>query len=227
MRSPALVVSLFAAVILACAQVPSTDLEGRVISRIEFEPSGQPIPNAELALLLPFKAGDPLKLADVRAAIQKLYDTGRYSDLSIDGEAGAAPNSVVVRIVTEFRFFVSGVSIDGNADPPAKGQLLNATKLDLGAPFEDNDLKQATENMMERLRANGLYRATITNEVVRTPATEEINIHFHIKSGSRARFDGLDARGDFSRPVPSNRSRHTLAPRIRCHHSSGLAQCHR
>ncbi len=203
MRSSALVVSLFAAVIPACAQVPSTDLEGRVISRIEFEPSGQPIPNAELALLLPFKAGDPLKLVDVRAAIQKLYDTGRYSDLSIDGEAGPAPNSVIVRIVTEFRFFVSGVSIDGNADPPAKGQLLNATKLDLGAPFEDNDLKQATENMMDRLRANGLYRATITNEVVRTPATEEINIHFHIKSGSRARFDGLDARGDFSRPVPA------------------------
>jgi outer membrane protein insertion porin family len=202
-RSPALVVSLFAVVIVACAQDAPADLEGRIISRIEFDPVTQPIPTVELERLLPFKTGDPLKLPDIRAAIQKLYDTGRYSDVSVSGEAGTAPNSVVIKLATQFRFFVSGVSIDGSSEPPAKGQLLTATKLDLGAPFEENDLKQATENMMERLRANGLYRAAITQDVVRNPETEEVNIHFHVKPGGRARFDGLQAKGNFSRPVPS------------------------
>jgi outer membrane protein insertion porin family len=195
-----LVVSLFAAIIIASAQESPANLEGRVVARIEFEPAVQPLPPAELERLLPLKAGTPLQLADIRAAIQKLYDTGRYSDVVIDGTPESA-SGVVIRIATQFKFFVSSVAIDGASEPPAKGQLLTATKFELGAEFKESDLKQATENVIERLRANGLYHATVSSDIQRNPTTEEVDIRFRVHPGSRARFDGVAVTGTFIRPA--------------------------
>jgi outer membrane protein insertion porin family len=208
-RSLVVVVSLFAAVILARAQNPAADvevresLEGRTIAGIQFDPADQPLPAAELERLLPFTIGAPLKLSDVRIAIQKLYDTGRYADVAITGEAVAPGGGagVAIHIATQFNFFVSSVSIDGASEPPTKGQLSTAAKLQLGTPFEDRQLVRASENMTERLRANGLYHATVTHSVERDPATEEAQVHFYIDAGSRARFDGVTVNGTLSRPL--------------------------
>jgi outer membrane protein insertion porin family len=202
-RSLVLIVSLIAAATIAFAQEPTVQsavIEGHPISRIEFDPPDQPLTVEELGRLLPFKPGELLKLTDIRAGIQKLYDTGRYSNISVSAEP-ANGSEVVVRVATEFNYFVSGVSIDGVAEPPTKGQLYTATKFDLGTEFRDGDLKQATENIEERLRANGLYHATVTSSVDRIPATEEIHIRFQITPGKRARFDGVQVSGDTSRPL--------------------------
>jgi hypothetical protein len=57
----------------ACTQrmAAGEALEGRPVSGIEFEPSGQPLPRAELDRLVPFKP-DPYRAASIRDAIQKL-----------------------------------------------------------------------------------------------------------------------------------------------------------
>lgn len=205
-----LVVSLFAAAVLAPAQprsasssnLGSEEFEGRTISRIDFDPPDQPIPDHRLRELLPLHPGSILRAADVRAAIEKLYQTGRFSDISIN--ADLAPNndgSIIVRIVTHFNYFVSSVKINGTAEPPTKSQLLAATKLELGAEYEDGDLEQAVENMQDRLRANGLYNSTITYRVQREPSTEEIRIFFDIDAGPRAHFDGVNLIGNFAKPA--------------------------
>ncbi len=191
-----LVLSLFA-ILVAQAQSsgdPET-FEGRTIAQVEFDPANQPLPVDELARLLPFQAGSTLKLADVRAAIQKLYATGRYSDVAISGTLDGA-GTVTVRIATQLAYFVSGITIQGVDEPPTKGQLVSATKLELGKLFEESVLEQANENMLERLRANGLYHATVTHSVDRNPDTEEVQIHFDIIAGARARFDGVSLMGD-------------------------------
>lgn len=202
-RPPVLLLSLFA-IVIAQAQTSGVDLdtsqfEGKTIGRIEFDPLNQPLPADELARLLPFRAGSILKLSEVRAAIQRLYQTGRYSDVAISGDMESA--GVTLRIATQLTYFVSGVAIQGANEPPTKGQLVSATKLELGMPFEDAELEQATENMEERLRANGLYHAKVTHRVDRKPATEEVLIHFDIETGDRARFDGVSLLGDFTKPA--------------------------
>ena len=174
-----------------------TNLEGRVISRIDFDPPNQPLPTDELERLLPLRAGSPLKMDDVRATLQKLYETGRYSDVSVDAEP--AGDGVAVRISTELNYFVGGVTLEGAADPPNKAQLLTAAKLDLGAPFSGTDVGQAIENMQGRLRANGLYHARIQYQLDRNPSTEEVGIDFDLDSGDRARFDGVKLTGTFNR----------------------------
>ncbi len=198
-RSPVLLLfSLLAAVVLAPAQDSAVDFEGRIIGRIEFEPPNQPYPRSEMEQLLPFKVGSPLHRAEIRTALEKLYHTGRFSDISVDAELDNG--IVVLRIATEFQYFVSGVAINGVPDPPSKGQLDTAAKLGLGIPFADHDLKQASDNIMDRLRANGLYQATIKTSVQRIPETEEVNLQFDVTPGTRARFDGVQLSGDYNGP---------------------------
>ena len=40
---------------------------------------------------------------------------------------------VDLRISTELNYFISGVNIAGESEPPNRNQLITATKLDLGA----------------------------------------------------------------------------------------------
>jgi outer membrane protein insertion porin family len=190
-------VCLLIAAVVAPAQETGVDFEGRIIGRIDFDPPNQPLPRPELDQLLTFHPGDPLQHAEVRAAIEKLYQTGRFSDISVD----VAPDQdkVAVQISTQLSYFVSGVTIDGVPEPPNQGQLLTAAKLELGAKFADNDLTQASENIMDRLRANGLYQAKIQASVERVPDTEEANILFQVDSGDRARFDGVQLSGTFTK----------------------------
>jgi outer membrane protein insertion porin family len=184
---------------------PTALWEGRPISRIEFDPSQQPLPLEELNDLLPLKQGSPLRMEDVRAAIQKLYSTGRFSDVSIDvspidANQGAA---VVLRISTELNYFISGVNIAGESEPPNRNQLITASKLELGTLFVESDLDQAIANMEEKLRANGLYNATIQMRVDQRADTEEANVYFELDSGYRASFDGIELAGVLNRTKES------------------------
>jgi outer membrane protein assembly complex protein YaeT len=195
--------------VAACAQdSPKNDAktsaaayEGRVVGRIDFDPPDQPIPRAQLDKLIPVHPGDKLKLADVHTAIQNLYQTGRFANISISAFNEGA--TLVLNISTELSYFVGQVTIDGVQDPPNKGQLTTASKLELGKPFEDNDMEQAVQNMLDRMRANGFHNAKIDYNVTRDPATEEAAISFDIQSGKRARFDGVTLTGKFVKPRQS------------------------
>ena len=169
------------------------DFEGQLITRIDFDPPlpGQPLPAPELERRMALHVGSPLHLADVRNAIQELYLTGRYADISVDAQPGTG--GVALRVDTQFNYFISGVNIEGEAEPPNRDQLRASTKLELGTLFSGIEtVDQAKKNMLDRLRANGLYSANIETRVDRAPATEEARIYFDIDTGKRARFDGVD-----------------------------------
>src|ERR1041384_3366723 len=55
---------------------PSGEFENKAVAQIRFDPPAQPLPAADLARLVAFRTGAPLHLADVRAAIKRLYGTG-------------------------------------------------------------------------------------------------------------------------------------------------------
>ncbi len=170
---------------------------GKPVGRIDFDPPDQPLPRAELDRLVPIRPGALLRLADVHTAIQNLYNTGRYANISISAFHEGA--TLVINISTEFSYFVGRVSLAGVAEPPSSGQLTTASKLELGAPFEDNDMEQAVQNMLERMRANGFHNSKIDYSIDRRQATEEVDIHFGIQSGARARFDGVTLGGNFAK----------------------------
>jgi outer membrane protein assembly complex protein YaeT len=200
-RSTAFCLFLFG---IASAQGQDTtpeSFEGRPIVAIEYSPDPQPLPREQLDRLVPLQVGSPLHAADVRAALQALYLTGRYHDASIEAvnEAGG----VRLRIVTELNFFTSGVRIHGEVEPPNASQLSTAAKLPLGEAVQDAQVEVASRNVMDRLRANGLYSAQVVHRVERIPATQEAIIFFDIDTGDRAHFDGVQLTGQFTKSPES------------------------
>src|ERR1039458_6349825 len=89
------VLSLAAPMILLHGQDASW--EGKRIAAIQFEPSRQPLDPAEINQILPLKRDQPLRLADVRASIERLFATGRYADIQVDAEP--YQDGVVVLII--------------------------------------------------------------------------------------------------------------------------------
>ena len=177
-------------------------MEGRSIVSIVAVPEQQPLASAEFNRRLGLRVGAPLSMAEVRAAIDALYSTGRYHDIAVEAEPSGtgAGAGVALRIVTEFNYFVSGVNIDGAADPPSREQMRTATKLELGGPFTESLMEPAAASVLERLHANGLYGAKVSYHVDLSPAGEEAGIYFQIVPGPRARFDGINLSGTLTEP---------------------------
>ena len=182
--------------------VAAAPYDGRIVATIQFEPAAQPLPPETLTALVPFKPGDALTAEAVRMAISKLYATGRYGDIAVD-VSDTVDGKVNVRFITEQTYFLGRVTAEGAADPPNPGQLVAASKLQLGTAFRQGDLSQAVENILARMRANGLYRATVKPEVERQTDIEQVNIDFKLDPGPRARFDGINVEGNPDRPVPA------------------------
>lgn len=175
--------------------------EGRPISRIEFDPPLPPEMREEFNRILPFKPGDLVRLDAMREAIRKLYATGRFGDISID--ASPEGSGAVLRISAEFNYFISGVNISGENEPPNRDQLVTAAKLELGTLYMESFLDQAVNSMLDKLRLNGLYNATVQSRVDLRPETQEANVYFDIDTGGRAHFDGVEVVGQINRPKES------------------------
>ena len=183
---------------MACAQVAmaqTTKYEGRRIAGIEFIPPEQPLTAEEIDRILPLKKGAPLLQKDVRAAIERLFATGNYEDIQVDAEQ--AGEDVLVRILTKNSWFIGNVAVQGGiSDPPNRGQLVNATRLNLGQPFTETDIPPAQDDMKRLLESNGLYESQIHPELTYDPRTQQVSIRFVVDSGRRARFTTPLISGD-------------------------------
>jgi|HubBroStandDraft_1064217.scaffolds.fasta_scaffold05737_2 outer membrane protein insertion porin family len=179
---------------------PQAEYEGKAVAHVRFDPATQPLATADLTRALAFSPGVQLHLADVRAAIKRLYGTGEYSNIEVDTEPAADGVSLIFR--TTSQWFVGSVDVKGKINqPPSASQLASATRLDLGAPFSDRDVDTAVDNLRTLLQRNGLYRGAVTPEVVRDSQHEQVAITFRVDSGKRARLMLPNVVGDTKIPA--------------------------
>jgi outer membrane protein assembly complex protein YaeT len=147
--------------------------------------------------ILPLKIGAPLRQAEVRAAIGRLFATGRYADVQVD--AAEYSGGVVVRFLTKNAWFIGHVSVSGRvAAPPSEAQLASAARLDLGQPFEESKVDAAASAERRLLESNGLYHATVRPVLDWETGKDyqQVNIGFEVESGARARFTTPAFTGD-------------------------------
>ncbi len=136
--------------------------------------------------MVSLKAGAPFHTFDLRAAIKRLFETGRYSDIRATGRPQGGGVALTFR--TREQWFVGRVDARGVEKNPAKGEAAEIARLDLGQPLYDDDLDAATRRVQDLLLRNGLYEARVETSVRRDPEFEIANIRFLIDAGKRARF---------------------------------------
>lgn len=173
-------------------------LYGRRISSISYAPADQPLTPDQLALSLQLRPGDTLEETALGQAIERLWATGRFEDISVsavpDGDRAA------LTFHTRPAFFVSRITVTGVDDPPNAAQLSNAAKLSLGEAFSDDLLPRAADSMQTLLRSNGFYTARVVYETAARPATAEMDIRLIVQPGPRARFSQPSFSGSLQLP---------------------------
>lgn len=199
---PPVLIALMVNLILGGSLIAGPEAyQGRRIAAIEFIPPEQPISPDQLSRLLQMQPGDTLDLRAVSDALERLYATGRYSNISVEAES--RNGDVVLRVVTARNWFIGRVDVVGADDPPNAGQLIHATKLELGEPYNEALLQQGIKNMLDMLRSNGFYNAAINPRFDSEPRIEQINFRFDTAPGRRAVLSAPVISGDPGRPIQS------------------------
>ncbi len=174
--------------------------EGKTIARILFVPREQPLEPEEVYRILPVKEQTPLHLDDVRAAIDRLYATGVYSDIQVDAEL--RNDEVILRFITQNNWFIGKVSFEGQIkDPPNAGQLVNATRLQLGELETDEKIRQALNNVQQTFENNGFYRSHTQPRYTYDPKTDQVLVDFVAEAGRRADYASPAVVGEPIIPV--------------------------
>ena len=169
--------------------------EGERILNISFEPERQPLEGRELYELLPLKRGLAYHASDVRDSIERLYASGRYQDVQVD--ASVAPGGLNIRFITRNSWFIGDVSTESDVnDPPSRGQIVNASRLRLGEPFDPDLMPAAIEGIRRLLVANGYFEPEILPSFRYDDSSQQVHISFAIRTGKRARFTEPRITGD-------------------------------
>ena len=112
------------------------------------------------------------------------------------------PNGVVLVFRTTEQWFVGPVSVEGKLKlPPNEGQLANASRLEFGAPFDDENLQSATRGMRDLLQRNGLYLSKVEPKTERDAEHQQIAFTFHVDAGKRARLTLPEITGETRLPA--------------------------
>ncbi|MDP9054774.1 MAG: BamA/TamA family outer membrane protein [Acidobacteriota bacterium] len=181
------------------AQVRS--FEGRKIVQVAFDPQVQPLGAKDLFEIMPVKRDDLYSTANVRAAVERLYATGRYQDIQVD--ATPAAGGVVLTFITKNSWFIGNVTAVADfGEPPNAGQIVNASRLQLGDPLDMEQIPVALENIRRLMVANGYFRATVEPQIEYENTYQQAHITFSVKTGQRARYETPQITGATSTPGP-------------------------
>ena len=121
--------------------------QGELVRDIQFK--GIAGTNAEMLRgLLLVKAGDVLDRDALRESIRVLYATGRFSSLHVEASPEKG-GGVTLTFVTTENYFNGDVSVEGlnKKTPPKPHQVVNASKLELGELFSEENVKLSIDRM--------------------------------------------------------------------------------
>jgi outer membrane protein insertion porin family len=171
------------------------NFDGQTIVSVSFNPPEQPLDARELSGILPLKPGQNYAAANIRAAIERLYDTGRYQDIQVDAEP--ANGGVSLTFLTKNSWFIGHVTATEDfAEPPNTGQIVNASRLQLGQPFDAAQIPAAVENIRKLLIQNGYFAPKIDPRIQYDNRYQEANVTFSVETGPRARYATPKISGD-------------------------------
>ncbi len=144
--------------------------------------------------LISLQAGKPLDRELVRESIHRLHSTGRFADIRVEAER-TSDGKVSLSIFTVPNYFVGSVDVEGVPNRPTAGQVVNASKLQLGELFAADQIERALINIKLLMQENGYYRSSVSVKEYKDPARQQIDILFTVNPGPQARVGNVTVTG--------------------------------
>ncbi|MGB7190817.1 MAG: POTRA domain-containing protein [Acidobacteriaceae bacterium] len=164
-------------------QVEAVEFEG--VDRARLEPLPQSL------ALQPHK---PLRAEDVRQSLRRLYATGLYKGIAVEGKQNG--NQVMIRFQGTPQQFLGRVTVEDLKDDRLASQLQRSTRLTAGTRYDQAKMQRAGHLLTDTLQANGYYSATFKTTTTEDQANALVNVEFHVTLGKKTRVGTVEATGD-------------------------------
>ncbi len=170
------------------------ELMGRTVEQVRVTAAGEE--PGEWPKNLPLQPGDPLDRGKLRESLHMLYRSGRFSQLEADAKL-LPSGGVAVEFRATPRYFNGSVTASGlPKGGPRESQVVSTGRLELGTEFTETKLKDSEDQILRLLHDNGYWQAQLHPELTRHEDTQQVDVHFRIVAGPRARIGTLTVTGD-------------------------------
>ena len=166
--------------------------KGLRVVKVEFQgvvfDAKDPLPDE-----LPQRTGEPLDPDKVTASIRRLFASGRYRNIRLNGirENGG----VTLIYVGTPRYFVGRVEITGVKDERLASLLEYATKLQPGTDFSQAMITTGTEGVRQALASSGYFQPTIAPSTTLDLGGLQVNVSYAVNIGPQARVGQIVLEG--------------------------------
>jgi outer membrane protein insertion porin family len=164
-------------------EIDAVEFEGVERSRLE------PLP--ELLALQPHRA---LRADDVRDSLRRLYATGLYTEIAVEGERHG--NEVTILFRGTPQFFLGRVTVEGLKNDRLTTQLERSARLTAGTHYDEAKMKRAADLLTQTLQENGYYRGTFDRTLATDSADAQVDILYHVTLGKQTRVGKVAVSGD-------------------------------
>lgn len=184
--------------------------EGLRIAAVEFEGVDrerlEPLPEA-----LATQPNRTMRAADVRDSLRRLYATGLYKGVAVEGARQGNQITIVFR--GEPQFFLGRVTVRGVKNDRLASQLERATRLTAGTRYDKAKMDRASRLLTQTLQENGYYLGIFDTNLAQDTADALMNIHYDVKLRKQTRVGAVAVSGDPGMTVAKFRKKGKLKAR--------------
>jgi outer membrane protein insertion porin family len=180
---------------------------GLQVESVQFKgiPAARLAPLPDQLALQPHQPLDPLK---VRASLRRLYETGLYKTIVVEGLRHG--DAVTIIFSGAPNLFIGRVTVNGASNERLSGVLERSTRMNAGTVFSDSKLQQAQTLLRQTLQENGFYQTKVFASTTIDEANSQVNVAFQIEQGMQARVGDVAVKGDSGMTVEQFRKKGKL-----------------
>jgi outer membrane protein assembly complex protein YaeT len=129
-------------------------------------------------------AGEPLDPEKVRSSTRRLFESGRYRDITVRGVRQG--DGMILIFGGTPRFYVGRVTVVGVKSDRLTSLLTYATKLNPGTAYTDTSIPTGTEGIKEILKQQGYFEPKVFVGTTLDNVNNQINVAYNVEVGPRA-----------------------------------------
>ena len=167
--------------------------EGLEVEAIEFRGVDssrlEPLPG-----MLALQPNQPLHAEDVRQSLRRLYATGLYVGIDVEGVRHG--DKVTIIFNGKQALFLGQITVTGLKNDRLTNQLQRSTRLTPGTPYTESKVAQADKLLGETLKENGYYQGDVARTTTTDATDAQVDVNFSVQSGKQARVGDVAVVGD-------------------------------
>ncbi len=146
-----------------------------------------------VAAQLELQPGEVLTEDKVRASLRRLYDTGLYDTIQVQGLR--SDSGVVVVFAGRPRLFIGRVQFFGVNSERQQGQLAASARLQPGTRYTQRKLDASEASIEQALTDSGFYEAKVERREQLDAPNSQVNIIYNIQRGPQAKIGNVKVDG--------------------------------